>query len=1028
VAPTSAYGQDPIDVFITAADSIATAGGDGPLGDFVAKNQAIAGAAVGLILDIAIEVGDAGQKDGEAENIVFCDRVARAYKERTGSTALTDLVTIYSGWNSTQRATRQKAKNLEVQANEAKSARDYDTAVKQLNEAKALYEQIDDRRSVAVIWGTLGVVQWGAGNMDAVFENYEQALAARRAIEDHILEGRTLNGLGSANYVTGQLDAAAEYYGKAIEVRRSTGDRGGLGTSLTYIGNVYRDSGRPIEARTAYEQASELLEGAGQPAQQSELLNSIANLYFDMGRIQASNEAYLEAIDFAQTAKDAVMEIMYRINLGWNLGEEFRFAEALDQFAIVEELLASEPDPTQQLRFYQNRGMVYQQMDEFDRAREDLLKFLELATEYDAPDFKLEAQINLGHLLDRMGSYDRAVEYAERAKELAYELANGRMAREADFLAALAHRLAGRHDKALEHFNSALEQDEYDGLERQVLQDRLGIANIHALAGRSEKARTFYRSVHGRLQGSGQKQMLMTVEFGLAHTFESTNPDSAAHYYERALQRLEKTRESLRGAATQTGFLSGLRRHYYEEVARYYASVFESKREDEWSGRAFKTIERAKARGLLDMLQTSVASQESQEERQSLDALYQLSSDTPDYANEKRRLEDRYTTLRDARLQRTVGGLSGDAGIADLEHVQKSIEKKTAVLAYALGDSASFVWLIDRKGAEMYELPPRSALRVDVERLRDALSRPGAGDTALRRASRQLYEILIAPGEERLSKARSIVIVPDGFLFEIPFEILLTEDVTDDQPWGELPFLARDFTTVYAPSVSVFLRLQKEKKRKYNIDLLAVGDPDFSSLDGAKLAPLPYTRAEVLGISDKVKDSKKSVLIGEDASEAVLKRQLRESTPRLLHLATHGLIDPVEPAASSVALCRDESSTEDGYLHTLEILSLPLDVGLVVLSACESARGKVSRGEGVVGLSRAFIASGADGIVASLWSVSDESTSALMKKFYENMLGRKKSAGEAMSKARLALLDDPATAHPFYWSPFIVIGSERSPW
>ena len=116
------------------------------------------------------------------------------------------------------------------------------------------------------------------------------------------------------------------------------------------------------------------------------------------------------------------------------------------------------------------------------------------------------------------------------------------------------------------------------------------------------------------------------------------------------------------------------------------------------------------------------------------------------------------------------------------------------------------------------------------------------------------------------------------------------------------------------------------------------------------------------------------------------------------------------------------------YKRQLEILSLRVDAGLVVLSACESAKGRVSRGEGVVGLSRAFIASGAGGTVASLWSVSDESTAILMEDFYTRMLGKKKPAGEALNEARLALIKTKEFSHPFYWSPFVVIGSDRSPW
>lgn len=102
-------------------------------------------------------------------------------------------------------------------------------------------------------------------------------------------------------------------------------------------------------------------------------------------------------------------------------------------------------------------------------------------------------------------------------------------------------------------------------------------------------------------------------------------------------------------------------------------------------------------------------------------------------------------------------------------------------------------------------------------------------------------------------------------------------------------------------------------------------------------------------------------------------------------------------------------------------------VGLVVLSACGSALGSVSRGEGVVGLSRALIASGSGGVVASLWAVSDESTAELMREFYRGMLGRKQPAARALHGARLSLIEDQRYAHPFHWSPFIAIGTERAP-
>jgi CHAT domain-containing protein len=297
-------------------------------------------------------------------------------------------------------------------------------------------------------------------------------------------------------------------------------------------------------------------------------------------------------------------------------------------------------------------------------------------------------------------------------------------------------------------------------------------------------------------------------------------------------------------------------------------------------------------------------------------------------------------------------------------------------------------------------------------------------------SSRRLYEALLAPAEEWLEGAGTLVIVPDGMLFECPFEVLLTGDPVQGGSWSDQPFLGRSFTTVYAPSASVYSRLCGDGRHsKYKRELLAVGDPDFSTLEGrsgATLEELPHSRSEIDGICSFYKKSKISKLCGAEATESNLEDALREEKPRVMHFATHGLVDPADPAASCIVLGRDSLGAEDGYLHTLEILSMPFDVELVVLSACESARGRLSRGEGVVGLSRAFIASGAGGVVASLWAVSDESTAVLMNGFYEGMVKDGEPAAEAMREARLALLGSDEYSHPFYWSPFVVIGSDAA--
>jgi CHAT domain-containing protein/tetratricopeptide (TPR) repeat protein len=1023
---------DPVTAFIVYADSLARSGGDPALSTLVREHSVIVGAAIGQLLDTAIEVGDTGDTASEKENVDLAARLGIAYERVTGSSAPSKLVATYRSWTPEERALRREAKGLEQSSIDARKAGKLEDAAQYLHESVEIYRRLGDNRSIAIVWGSLGVVHWTAGDIDSAAASYRQALVARRGIEDRILEGRTLNGLGSASFQNGDFKRAAEYYLQATDLRRRTGDLGGLATSLTYLGNAYVQLGQLADARDSYEEAYRLLENEGTSSQRFELLNSIANLHSEMGRLDSANDAYERALAIAVADGDLVGEMICRNNLALNLASEYRYNAATEELRRIQGLLAENPDPEQSIVFHRNSGIIYLNMGELDLARDHFLIFLKASEESGAQLHEIEALINLGYLLQQLGDYQRGLVYAERAVGVAAEAGQPRLIRETAILKAQLLWLLGRYDDSIASWEEAVKIDTEHGAEIDVAVDRMGIANVLATVGRTGEAKTMYDTVRSAVEASGEGDLRLSLYFGLGHASETAAPDSARYYYEKALGIIENTRATIGGAEVRTGYLGGVRRYYYEEVARYYASM--ARRDPSWSGRAFLTIERAKARGLLDIMETSAGGTESVAETAALDSIYRLSPDAPDYSERKRNLTDRYIELKNRRLGGSLGRLAG-RGVASIDEVQKALPKRAVLLAYALGDSVSLMWAVDRDGFDLYEIPARGAIRPDVERLRDALSKPGAGDAALRSAARRLYEVLVAPAGKRLSRARQIVIVPDGFLFEMPFEVLLTKDAPESTPWNDLPYLARLAPPVYAPSASVYVNLETSKDRgRFDTEIVALGDPDFSpasdvtSVRGERLDRLPATRNEVLGITEPVDPRQKVVLLGSDASEAALKRVLREKSPRILHLATHGLVDPVEPASSSIALSPDPGSGEDGFLHTLEILSLPLKCELVVLSACESARGKVSRGEGVVGLSRAFLAGGARGTVASLWAVSDESTSILMKDFYSRMLSKKETAGEALNEARFELMKKPEFSHPYYWSPFVVIGSDRSPW
>jgi CHAT domain-containing protein len=201
---------------------------------------------------------------------------------------------------------------------------------------------------------------------------------------------------------------------------------------------------------------------------------------------------------------------------------------------------------------------------------------------------------------------------------------------------------------------------------------------------------------------------------------------------------------------------------------------------------------------------------------------------------------------------------------------------------------------------------------------------------------------------------------------------------------------------------------------------------DFYADRGFNFTSLPYTRAEVDAISALYPKGQRQVYLGAQAREEVVKAE-RLDQYRYLHFATHGLINEQIPSRSGIVLSLIGDSKEDGILQMREIMHLKLNADLVTLSACSTALGKLVDGEGMIGLTRAFIYAGADSVVVSLWNVNDSATAELMRDFYQN-LKRGLPKDDALRQAKLKLLNSsqPAWRHPYFWAPFVLEGERES--
>jgi CHAT domain-containing protein len=285
---------------------------------------------------------------------------------------------------------------------------------------------------------------------------------------------------------------------------------------------------------------------------------------------------------------------------------------------------------------------------------------------------------------------------------------------------------------------------------------------------------------------------------------------------------------------------------------------------------------------------------------------------------------------------------------------------------------------------------------------------------------------LLKPAQAQLKGKTRLIIVPDGKLWELPFQAL---------PTRANRYLLEDAAISYAPSLTVLREMTKRQKPQSAAPtLLALGNPALSeeavkratfALRDGKFEPLPEAEAEVKTLGQLYGAARSKVYVGAEAREDRAKTEAGQM--RILHFATHGILNDAAPLYSHLVLA--QSDREDGLLEAWELMQMDLQADLAVLSACETARGRIGAGEGVIGLTWALFVAGVPATVVSQWKVESASTRELMLNFHRQLrapaaAGRVTKA-EALRRAALKLLKNPGTNHPFYWAGFVLVGDGR---
>ena len=854
-------------------------------------------------------------------------------------------------------------------------------AIKGYREASAIWEELNERSWQAESLARIGDAHARLGLWEEAIGFHEQAAAIYQEEGDAQLEAMTLHSLGLNHFYLTNLERATEYYKSALPLRREAGDRYGEAITHHALAQVYQRQDEVQLALDSYSRALDLLEA---PKQRARSVHNLGVLYLSLGQVENARASFLEAEKILTDVGDR-RRLATTLN---QLGELHRRTGALDSafdyFQRSFELRQELKDHRGQATSLANIGLVYQARDELESALTHLSRAQEILEELRRTREEARVWLNLGSLhLDRK-QLSEATAAFEASRELYEKVGDPSGIAESLLGTARTERVLGKPQDALDS---------------------------------SEKALGIFESIRPK-----------AVSYNLRSSFFETVQEHFEFHIDLLMQL-----------------------HWLEPQKGHAAS-------------ALVVSERARARSLLDLLteagvQIRVGSDSELLDRERalqgrLNALeklrLQLRNDPRQRLDQVRKIEN---TIR--RVLQDLEGIRGEilhrhpqysgliqGDVLDLDEIQRSVlGEQPLLLQYRLGEQRSFLWVLTNQSLDSFELSGRAEierLSLEAHRLLTRSHRREARE-ATQDALCQLSRQLLGPVADQLDE-RPLVIVSDGAVQFIPFAALPEPGQLNrcsDAP----PMIAKREIS-YLPSASALAILRREisEREETHRSIAVIGDPVFSKQDqrfeGTPLASqasegpkagnfqrLPFSRQEAEAILNIAGDSASFSALGFDANkEMVASGKLSDF--RIVHFATHAEINTEHPELSGIILSTldREGRPIDGHLRAHEIYNLQLPCELVVLSACQTALGKVVRGEGFQNLTRGFMYAGAARAMVSLWSVSDASTSVLMEEFYRGLFVHGLPPPAALRAAQLSMWQSKHQSAPHHWAGFMIQG------
>ncbi|XP_044183620.1 tetratricopeptide repeat protein 28-like, partial [Acropora millepora] len=865
---------------------------------------------------------------------------------------------------------------------------DYQKAIEHHEKDLKIAKEIGDRAGEGRAYGNLGKAYQSLGDYQKAIEYHEKDLKIAKEIGDRAGEGRVYGNLGNAYQLQGDYQKALEYHEKRLKIAKEIGDRAGEGKAYGNLGSAYQSLGDYQKAIEYHEKDLKIAKGIGDRAGEGRAYGNLGNAYQSLGDYQKAIEYHEKDLKIAKESGDRTGEGQAYGNLGnayQSLGDYQKAIEYHEKHLKIAKEIG---DRAGEGRAYGNFGNAYQSLGDYQKAIEYHEKRLKIAKAIGDRAGEGRAYGNLGNAYYSLGEYQKAIEYHEKDLKIAKEIGDRAGEGRAYGNLGNAHKSLGNYEKAIEYHEKDLKiaKEIGDRAGEGGAYGNLGIA--YRSLGDYQKAIEYHEKdlkiakeiEIGDRRGEGNASHNIGIGFFSLGQFEN-----AADNFGCAVEAFNGVRSCLK---SKDDWKISFRELYETTNTFLWKSLLRLEKLDE----ALFAAERGRAQTLTDNLLIQYKLPES------------LLAATVDFKEILPRL---FTELSSPTLFLAIEGLEINIWLLSKG---KKVTFRKGWLECDRTDNYTVSTLLqsclEKIGTDVRvrcEDRTFDELTRDCPFSREVCKEEKKSCQSLDNPFRPFYDAVIGPIVDMLGPQEAeMVIVPDGAL--------------SFTPWAAVIESIRIRTVPSLTSYQLILNVPEGHHKKTGA--LLVGNPCLKELK-REWHNLPCAQEEVELIASILN---MTPLVGRQATKAEVMKQI--SSVGLIHIAAYG-----NALTGEIALSPNPGWTsqfpqeEDFMLKMSDVQAANIRARLVVLSCCHSGRGKMLKGEGVVGIARAFLAAGARSVLVALWAIDDEATMVFMKSFYQH-LKEGKTASVAVHQSIKRLRESEKFSEMRYWAPFQLIGDD----